>query len=177
MEAPARRSWALAALIPVAVVAAAYGLWWISDRLLYVGPLDRAAFGWIVVVPLMLAAPIVAGLAWSRLDTGGMVAAALTAATLVGLAAAFLLWRGVSEPGCETAPTRLSAELILPSLVVGSLVGLGIGIGGSVSARFFKRGNRLGAVVAGVAMEAAFLTLSVVALGQLYVMTACQRPT
>jgi len=30
---------------PLAVAAAAYVLWWVSDQLLYIGPFDRAAFG------------------------------------------------------------------------------------------------------------------------------------
>ena len=40
---------AIAMLTPLVGVALAYGLWWISDRLLYIGPLDRATFGWLVV--------------------------------------------------------------------------------------------------------------------------------
>ena len=33
------------AVLPLVVAGIAYLLWWISDRILYVGPLDRAAFG------------------------------------------------------------------------------------------------------------------------------------
>jgi hypothetical protein len=58
----------VAAAAPLAIVALAYALWWISDRLLDIGPLDRAAFGWAVVIPIWLAAPIVAGFIWSRLS-------------------------------------------------------------------------------------------------------------
>ena len=50
------------AVLPLAVAGIAYLLWWISDRLLYVGPLDRAALGWVVVIPTWIAAPAVAGL-------------------------------------------------------------------------------------------------------------------
>ncbi len=57
-----------AVLVPLALVGLAYVLWWISDRLLYVGPLDRAAFGWVVVVPVWIAAPVAAGFVWRTLD-------------------------------------------------------------------------------------------------------------
>ncbi|MBA2373099.1 MAG: hypothetical protein H0V74_02700, partial [Chloroflexi bacterium] len=45
----ARVAWGTA--VPLALVALAYALWWLSDRLGYIGPLDRAAFGWAVVIP------------------------------------------------------------------------------------------------------------------------------
>ncbi len=73
-EERAARLFALIA--PVLVVGAAYALWWISDRLLYVGPLDRAQFGWLVVVPTLLAAPVVAGVAWAGLDERPAIGAA-----------------------------------------------------------------------------------------------------
>jgi hypothetical protein len=56
-----RRVW-LAIVAPLVVVDVAYLLWAVSDRLLYVGPLDRATFGWLVVVPVWLAAPIAAAI-------------------------------------------------------------------------------------------------------------------
>lgn len=40
---------------------------WISERLFYIGPLDRATFGWVVVIPVWISAPIVAGFAWPLL--------------------------------------------------------------------------------------------------------------
>ena len=76
-----------AVLAPIFVVAAAYGLWWASDRILYVGPFDRAQFGWLVVVPTMLAAPVVAGLVWADLGDRQATGAAAVAAAAVGLAA------------------------------------------------------------------------------------------
>jgi hypothetical protein len=67
----------IAMAIPLGLLAVAYALWTISDRLLQIGPLDRAAFGWIVVVPVALLAPGVAGLAWARLSVESRVFAAL----------------------------------------------------------------------------------------------------
>ena len=43
----------LAALLPLAVLGVVYAIWWISDRLVIIGPIDRATFGWLVVVPLL----------------------------------------------------------------------------------------------------------------------------
>ncbi len=48
---------------PFGVVALAYALWWISDRLLYIGPFDRVSFGRAVVVPVWVMTAVVAGAA------------------------------------------------------------------------------------------------------------------
>lgn len=58
---------ALGVAASLATVALGYALWSVSDRLLYIGPLDRAAFGWAVVVPVWALAPVAAALAWRRL--------------------------------------------------------------------------------------------------------------
>ena len=54
----ARLGFAVAA--PLAALAAAYVLWRMSNELLWIGPLDRAAFGWLVVVPVWALAPVAA---------------------------------------------------------------------------------------------------------------------
>ena len=46
---------ALGVAVPLVLLALVYALWWVSNELLYVGPLDRAAFGWSVVIPLWIA--------------------------------------------------------------------------------------------------------------------------
>lgn len=81
---------------PLATVAVAYGLWWISDRLLYVGPLDRAAFGWAVVVPVWAMSPVVAGFVWRRLTPRSTTLAAVTVGLVVSSVAAVLFWLAVA---------------------------------------------------------------------------------
>ena len=80
-----------AASTPLLVVGLAGTLWFISDRLLYIGPLDRATFGWLVVVPIWAAAPAAAGYAWRRLAVGAQARAAIIGGLLVGGVAAGLL--------------------------------------------------------------------------------------
>ena len=76
------------AVTPLLVVAVAFVLWWISDRLLYVGPLDRATFGWAVVVPLWAAAPTFAGFSWRRSAAGARTRFATLGGVAVGGVAA-----------------------------------------------------------------------------------------
>jgi hypothetical protein len=52
---------------PLGTIGLAYVLWWVSDRLLYVGPLVRATFGWLVVMPVWWLSPAVAAFLWRRL--------------------------------------------------------------------------------------------------------------
>jgi hypothetical protein len=47
LSSTGRRSPVVSIGAPLAGAAAAYLLWWISDRLLVIGPFDRAAWGWL----------------------------------------------------------------------------------------------------------------------------------
>ena len=170
------RRWAQAVAGPVAVVAAAYGLWRVSDQLQYVGPLDRATFGWLVVIPVLLAAPVAAAIAWRRLGRRDTVAAALAVGGVVALAAAFLLWRSLAESACTTAPTRTPTEVILPSLVTGILVGISVSGGGVVAAALLRRGRRLVAVATAVGVDVLALATALVVFAILMGGPACQRP-
>src|SRR3954453_20317543 len=107
---------------PLAVAGLAYLLWWISDRLVVVGPLDRASFGWMVVVPTWLAAPVVAGFAWRPIDerTGGAVVS-VDGTVMAGLSTV-LLWRSVAFPPFRTGPIHTPPEMVLPAVLVGALV-------------------------------------------------------
>ena len=166
----------LAVVGPVAVTVTAYGLWWISDRLLYVGPLDRAAFGWLVVIPVLLAAPIVAGVTWRRLSDGRDVGAALVVGSVVGLGSALLLWQAVASTACETASIRSATDSVLPSLLVGSLVGTALVAGGLWAARLIRGGRRLAAAVAAVSLDVVLLAAALAAFAVLFAGPACQRP-
>ena len=55
LDFPRSRQTALAVVIPISLMGVALALWWISDKLMTVGPFDRAAFGWVFVVPIWLA--------------------------------------------------------------------------------------------------------------------------
>lgn len=146
--------------VPLAVVALAYGLWWISDRLVYIGPLDRAAFGWVVVVPAWLCAPIAAGLAWRSLTTRATAAALIVVGVVVGFVATILFWQSVTYPDCQF-PIRAPIDWALPALLVGVMIGVGPALSGLLAVRFVRRDHPWQAAVLGAGAE---LGLSFVAI-------------
>jgi hypothetical protein len=50
-------------LVGPLVYAGGIVVWWVSDRLLVIGPFDRAQIGWVLVVPMLALGPGLAGLA------------------------------------------------------------------------------------------------------------------
>ena len=165
---------ALGIAVPLVIVALAWGLWWISDQLLYIGPLDRATFGWAVVIPIWLAAPVAAGFAWSRLSTRDGTLAALVVGIAIGLIAAAVFWQSVIHPDC--VPTRTPADWLLPSLLLGGSIGGGLAASALLSSRLVRQGRRLGAVIVGSGTEIVlvFATILFVA-GPLLAVPGCDR--
>jgi hypothetical protein len=166
----------LAVLVPIAVVATAYGLWWISDQLVIIGPLDRAQFGWLVVLPLFLAAPVLGAYLWAGLDSRTTVVVALAAACVVGLAGAYLFWRSVEDPGCGTGNRFTPEYWIVPSLVLGGTLGASIGASGIVGARFVRARRRGVAVAATVGVELLLWVLMLVFIAPFLATGMCERP-
>lgn len=163
--------------VPLALAGLAYLLWWISDRLLYVGPLDRAAFGWVVVVPVWIAAPVAAGFVWRTLDRRSTRVIAALVGTVIAAAAALLLWQAVASPDCGTGAIRTPQELVLPSLLVGVVVGGGVAWSGTVSAGLARQGRPIAAVVLGAAAEALMVAAVILVAGLTLLGPACQRPS
>ena len=135
--------------VPLAMLAAAYALWAISDRLLWIGPFDRAAFGWIVVLPLSWLAPGIAGLAWSRLPTGRRRAAAVVVGATVALVSGGLLANGITFANCR--PVTSMTDVLPASIAIGIVIGIGPAVGAlaaaSVAARM-EGWSRMAAAVA-----------------------------
>jgi hypothetical protein len=92
-----------------------------SNALIWVGPIDRATFGWAIVVPMCLVAPVVSGLASRRAGDGPALLAALVAAALIGLFFAGSLAASVTQLGCDPNPDH--------ALVLGHAVPVGLGVG------------------------------------------------
>lgn len=164
---------AVGIFLPLVVVALAYALWWVSDHLLYIGPLDRAAFGWAVVIPMWLAAPVVSGFAWGRLTPrSGLRAAALVGIAISGAATA-LFWWSVAFPDC--APTRTPAEWVLPSLLIGGAIGGGVAASGLVAAKSARDGRRWLTVLGGAGTEILLVVVTISAVGIMLAGPNCQR--
>jgi hypothetical protein len=131
---------ALGVVIPVAVVALAYALWWLSDRLIQIGPLDRAAFGWAVVIPVWIGAPVSAAFAWRLLAGRETWIAAAGFGIIVSAIAALLFWQSVAFPDCA-APARTAAEWVLPALVLGLTIGGSLAASGLLGTRILRAGH------------------------------------
>ena len=131
---------ALGVVIPLAVVALAYGLWSLSDRLLYIGPLDRAAFGWAVVIPVWIGGPVSAAFAWRPLARRDTWIAAAGFGIIVSAVSAVLFWQSVAFPDCAT-PIRTAAEWVPPALIVGLTIGASLATSGLLGTRILRAGH------------------------------------
>lgn len=162
----------VAIALPVAVVVLAYVLWRISDQLLYVGPLDRAAFGWAVVIPIWCAAPVSAAFAWRLLSRGERRAAAAVVALIVAAVSGVLLWQAVAFPECAN-PVRSPIGWTIPAAFVGLTIGAGLAASGLLGTAIVRSGHPWRAVFITLAVEfgmvfLAILGFAVVALGAGY---------
>jgi hypothetical protein len=173
-----RRSALVASVVlPLGVVALAYGLLWLSDRLVYIGPLDRAQFGWIVVVPIWLSAPAAAALVWSRLDPGRAPLAAVAIALVIGAVAAVMFWSSVAFPNCVTAPAHAPADWILPAALLGATTGGGIGVSALLGLTALRARDAWFGVATAMGSEAVASGLALVVLGAQWLPgNLCQRP-
>ena len=161
---------------PLAVVALAYALWWVSDRLLYIGPLDRAAFGWAVVVPVWLCAPIAAGLAWRPLTVRATAAAAVMSGMVISSVSAFMFWQAAAHPGCEYGATRTPVEWVVPSIVIGTAIGAGVALSGLLAVMMVRSGHPWRAAVAGALVGLACIFVAILVFVIMTPALGCQRP-
>ena len=167
----------LAIFVPLAVVAVAYMLWSISDRLLYIGPLDRAAFGWSVVIPIWVAAPVAAGFVWGSITRRASVLAGVVVGSVVGAFATFLVWQSVAFPDCGTGAIRTPEEYLGPSLFVGLVVGVGLTVSGLLAAGRARQGRPAHAVAIGATGAVVMGLLAIVVATMTLLGPSCQRPS
>lgn len=179
LDAPRRRSpsvdLVIAVAIPLVLLAVAYALWAISDRMLVIGPFDRAAFGWIVVLPLSWLAPGVAGLAWSRMPSRRRRAAAVVVAATVALVSGGLLANGIDFAHCR--PVASWTDVLPPSLAIGVVIGIGPAMGaliaGSVAERLDGRRRVAAAVATGGLIGVAGLFAAIMTFAFFFPMISC----
>ena len=166
-----------AILAPVVVLALAYVLWWVSDRLVYLGPLDRAQFGWLVVVPLLFLAPVVAAFAWAGLTERRAIVASVVAGATIGLGLAFLFWRSVADPGCPTGNRFGPWDWFVPSLLIGAVFGASVAVSGLFASGFAREGSRrLTPSVVAVGTHLLFASVLLVIVGAMLSTGMCERP-
>ncbi len=166
----------LAVAVPLAIVAVAYALWSISDRLLVIGPFDRAAFGWAVVIPVWISAPVVGGLIWRRLPPRQGVLAAFVVGSVVSIVAAGRSLHVFGSPDCEFGAIRTADAWVLPSLALGLTIGFGLAISGVVTMRIARHGHPWRAVAAGAGFELLMVLAAILVAGATLLVPSCQRP-
>jgi hypothetical protein len=149
----------VAVAIPLAMLAVAYGLWAISDRLVRIGPFDRAAFGWIVVVPFSWLAPGVAGLAWAPMPASRQRIAAILVGGVVALVSGILLATAIHYASCGRVASW--TDHLPASLAIGLVVAAGPVLGALAAAAIARRMTGLGRIPAALAAGA---TIGVVGL-------------
>lgn len=128
--------------VPLAVAVAAYVLWFISDRLVVIGPLDRAAFGWAVVIPVWLAVPVVGAFIWQPLTLQAARVAAIGVGLAITVVASVLFWESVAFPDCPGGPIRTAGQWIVPALILGLTIGGGVGLSGLIGTAILRSGHR-----------------------------------
>ncbi len=124
-------------LIAPLLVVGGIALLKVSDALLYIGPFDRASFGWAVPIPMILVAPAVAGLAarWSGERPARNALAAL--AIGVGLYLVISITVTVNQIGCNPVSDR--ASVLAYVAPIGLVAGLGFFLSGWVALRRRER--------------------------------------
>ena len=126
-------------------------IWFVADRLVTVGPFDRAQIEGMVVLPLIAIAPGAAALAGSGSTSRGMarlvvavVSAAIALFVVIGLAATvtFLDCRPVTSP-LQVVPRTLPTALVL---------GVGFAISTAAASGPALRGRALVTLLVGAAV-------------------------
>jgi hypothetical protein len=176
-ESSHRSGTAPAVVVPLAVVAVGYLLWAVSDRLLYIGPLDRATFGWLIVVPVWLAAPIAAGFAARGLERRERRLATAALGIVVAGLAAFALWQAGAISDCQFGARQDATSWVLQSNAIGALVGAGFGLSALLVGRLVQDQRPWRAVAAGAAAGIALLFVDILVVALVILGSdGCQRP-
>jgi hypothetical protein len=174
-----RRALAIGIVGPLGIVALAFALWRVSDRLLYVGPLDRAAFGWLVVMPVWWLSPAAAALLWRDLPSRW---ATIAAAAIGAMLAAFtfvLAWTTIAREmgGCQFGPRTPAGALVVPIALVGLALGTGWAVSALTASSMVRGGRVASGLGAGIGVLIAVTFTLIVVVSLLIVMfLGCNRP-
>ncbi len=170
----------LAVMLPLALLGLVYAVFAISNALVIIGPVDRATFGWLVVIPSWAAIPGLAGLVWAPLPLRERWTAALAVAGVVAVVATMLLATSITQVGCR-AVMSWTDDLPL-SIAVGMLFGAAHGAAGLAAAGVASHvagavWRPTSAILAGAAVLIAGSILSGIALATLLpIGVSCPAP-
>lgn len=162
-SAPRDRALEPRLLIGPGLVVLALALLKLSDVLLFVGPFDRAQFGWTVPIPMLLLAPGAIGVAarWSGPAAARRIA--VLTGVVLGVAVGVAWFASLTQVGCD--PHADTVTRLLASLPIPLVLGIGWAAAGWTAIAFSSRPvvavlvGAAGALLAGAAMIAAWALL------------------
>ena len=131
----------VAVVVPVGLVLLAAGLGWLIDLLWPTGgwPVDPAVFGWLVIGPLLLSSPIVAGYLWRPLSHRQTQTVSMTVTAIIGAAAGLLFWQWIGKPfDCGFGTVTPAVEYLPQTVVVGLATGGGVALSGLLGAQLTR---------------------------------------
>jgi hypothetical protein len=174
-----RRALAIGIVGPLGIVALAFALWWASDRLLYVGPLDRSAFGWLVVMPVWWLSPAASALLWRDLPSRWATVAAAAIAAMLAAFTSVLAWTTIAREmgGCQFGPQTPAGALVLPIALVGLALGMGWAVSALTASSIVRGGRVASGLGAGIGVLVAVTFTMIIVVSLLMVMfLGCNRP-
>ena len=131
----------LGVAVPIGLLAVAGALEWLDNQHFAWWPVDPAVFGWLVVVPMWLAAGVVAGYLWQSLSLRQTYLAAAVVTAVIGSAAALIYWQWIGVPfDCGFGTVTPALAFLPPTLIVGLSVGLGLALTGLLSTILVRAG-------------------------------------
>jgi hypothetical protein len=176
MGEPARGSRSLATLsVAPSLLVLAVAIWFVSDRLVVIGPFDRAKIAWAVVVPLLAIAPGAAALAGSRSTSPGLGRMVVAGTSVVtGLVVVLGLASAITFIDCRPATGPI--EVVQRTLPTAFVFGTGFAISAAAAWVPALHGRRLVAVVVGAAVWIVAAALGLFALFVSFPPLSCGAP-
>jgi hypothetical protein len=173
---PARRSHSLATLsIAPLLLLLAVAVWFVSDRLVTIGPFDRAKIGWAVVVPLLALAPGAAALAGSGSTSPGLARRVVAGTSIVTvLFVVFVLASAITFIDCRPATGPL--EVVPRTLPTAFVLGIGFAISAGAASGPALHGRRFVALVVGAAVWVVAAALGLFAFFVSFPPLSCGAP-
>ena len=168
--------WGLALTAPLGILALGYGLWAISDRLGYIGPLDKAQFGWLVLIPVGSSAPVAAAFAWQKLTGSAALVVPLLVGISIAVPAAAAFWVAIAHPDCQFGSVMTEADTIRAAVIVGVVAGGGYAIAGVVAVAPLRAGHRWRGALVGLALGFAMLWITAFTAFAMAPVGLCQPP-
>jgi hypothetical protein len=142
-----------------------------------IGPLNRATVSWIIVVPLIVLTPVVAGFLWRPMTGRAVLTTALIVAVVAVVTVAAFAWLSIVGAECSTERIISNAGAVMPALLIGLGCGVPIVAAGYVVARTCGAAKEITVVAAGIAggILAGLISLGIAAF-VLLTLQMCARP-